>query len=166
MSGASFRLETQLLGMDHAGLVFAELLLRMGDLTRPMDVIGNALVSSTQGRFHAGIGPDGKAWKPSARVEAEGGQTLVKDSHLMDSVTHQPGRMSVEVGTNKIYAGIHQFGGRITAKNGRALTFQIGGRWISRPLVDIPARPYLGISADDGDEIESELLDWLEGAAR
>lgn len=164
MTGASFRLDVETVSLRRLGPAFAELMLRMGDLSRPMDEIGAALVDSTHHRFTTGIGPDGRPWDVSRRAAEEGGKTLVDRRHLEDSITHHPIHNSVEVGTNLVYAGIHQFGGTIKGKDGGKLTFRAGGGWVSVDQVDIPARPYLGVDDADSDEIEAIIDGWLLGA--
>ena len=47
------------------------------------------------------------------------------------------------VGTNLIYARIHEQGGTITPKKSAYLVFQVGGRWVKTKSVYIPARPYM-----------------------
>ena len=136
---------------------------------KAMDQIGSHLVAATLRRFETETAPDGKPWLKSARALAVGGQTLTKSGRLRGSITHNvaaDGR-AVEVGSNVIYAAIHQFGGGI--KQGartQILAFAArGGRFTSRAKAarrrggavrvsfaeigarefDMPARPYLGI---------------------
>lgn len=161
---ATLRLEAELLGASSVGAAFSELLMRMGDLTPVMDEIGAAMVDSTRQRFADGVGPDGQSWSPSMRARLEGGQTLVDRRRLEGSLTHAPSRVEVSIGTNLVYAGIHQFGGRVQAKSARKMRFRVGGRWATKQAVEIPARPYLGISDADGNEIEAILADWLGDA--
>ena len=50
----------------------------------------------------------------------------------------------VRVGTNKVYARIHEFGGTITPKRAKALHFQLAdGSWRTAQRVVIPARPFM-----------------------
>lgn len=83
---------------------------RASDLTGLMDVIGAALVSSAQGRFENAAGPDGLPWRPSLRAMTQRGRTLLDSGRLRQSLSHRPSRAQVEVGTNVLYAGVHQFG--------------------------------------------------------
>ena len=114
----------------------------VGTLARPreaFDRIGSYLVTATLERFDRETGPDGKPWQKSARALATGGLTLTDTGGLRDSITHNvagDGR-GVEVGSNLVYAAIHQFGGQ--AGRGRSVT--------------LPARPYLGIDTRDADAI-------------
>jgi len=140
-------------------------LIRAGtDLTPAMDDIGRSLVASTEIRFERGHGPDGAAWTPSYRASSEGGKTLVKEHHLKDSITHDPSRDEVRVGTNVLYAAVHQFGATIRAKTSRGLRFRSGGNWVTKKQVTIPARPFLGVSRDDQAEIGHILADHIREA--
>lgn len=61
----------------------------------------------------------------------------------------------VGVGTNVIYARIHELGGTIKAKKGKYLKFYIKGKFIQVKQVTIPARPYLTPAIEDNvSEIE------------
>jgi phage virion morphogenesis protein len=61
---------------------------------------------------------------------------------------------SVVIGSNLVYAAIHQFGGKtkaheINARNAKALKFLgIYRKRVHHPGSDIPARPYLGVPKD------------------
>jgi phage virion morphogenesis protein len=135
MSAAAVRVEWQ--GLDTAQRVLSGLAIAGRNLFPLMDEIGGALETSTRVRFEDGDGPDGKRWTPSKR----GGQTLVDTGRLLASITSNASRTSVEVGSNLIYAATHQFGRDA-----------------------IPARPFLGLSVDDGREIEAIVEDYLRGA--
>lgn len=78
--------------------------------------IGNELVTSVSHRFETGTAPDGSRWPESLRARLTGGQTLIKSGRLRDSIAETGPQLtarSVEVGTNVVYAAIHQFGGII-----------------------------------------------------
>ena len=78
--------------------------------------IGNELVTSVSRRFETGTAPDGSRWPESLRARLTGGQTLIKSGRLRDSIAETGPQLtarSVEVGTNVVYAAIHQFGGII-----------------------------------------------------
>ena len=121
-------------------------------LTNPsavMDQVGRYLVASTLRRFERERAPDGKPWLKSARALAEGGKTLTDTGRLRGSIAHAviDGGRAVEVGSNVLYAAIHQFGGR--AGRGRRVT--------------LPARPYLGIDERDQANILRIVSRALEG---
>lgn len=127
------------------------------------ETIAQQLRTSTRLRFRQQKDPEGKAWKPSRRVLESGGVTLTQSARLRNSIRSRADSSSAEVGTNVIYAGRHQFGDKrpitIKAKTSKGLRFKIGGRWITKKQVkvQIPARPFLGISLDDQDEIKAYL---------
>lgn len=50
------------------------------------------------------------------------------------------------IGTNVVYARIHELGGTILPKVGPYLKFNIGGRWIFATKVKMPARPFMAPS--------------------
>jgi len=143
----------------------AGLLAAAGDLTPAMDEIGVELVAATVHRFETETGPDGQRWKPSYRALTEGGQTLSLRGHLRDSNTHRPGSNWVEWGSNLIYAGVHQRGDTIRAKNAKALRFQIGGQWAMRQSVTIPRRQFLGVDDADLEMIREVLVEHVAAGA-
>ena len=112
--------------------------------------------NSTRDRFKTGTDPDGNAWKPSHRVMDKGGKTLIDSSRLLGSITSQSGDDFAEWGSNAIYAAIHQAGGEIRPKTAKGLFFKLADGTARRvKKVTIPARPYLGINADD----EANIVD-------
>lgn len=123
-----------------------------------LQLIAGALRESATLRFHQGKAPDGSHWKKSRRALETGGQTLILEGRLRDSLAARVNAKSLEVGTNVVYGGIHQFGGIIRPKKGRALAVPGVG---FRSSVTMPARPYLGISADDEAEIKDITETWL-----
>ena len=129
-----------------------------------MNAVGTALVEGTHQRFENGTGPDGAAWAPLNPGYAAGkrGPGILRESGnrggLMGSITRRASKDSVEVGTNKVYAAIHQFGGTISSKSGGYLSFAIGGQFVRVRSVTIPARPFIGISEDDVKNV-SEVIE-------
>lgn len=157
-------IDIELTGLPAIERAMGRLLRRAADLTPLMEDIGAALEASTRDRFERGLDPDGMPWPPSLRAIEEHGQTLVDTARLRDSITYETGRTQVEVGTNVRYAPTHQFGAEIRAQRGPYLHFQIGGRWVRTPRVRIPARPFLGVSRADEDEIGELVNDHLQRA--
>lgn len=146
MSGVSIRIRVD--GGEAVERALAEMVRRIRDAAPAFDEIGAAMVTNVQHRFETGRGPGGAPWKKSARAKRQNGQTLVDQGHLLQSITHDFGRDFAAVGSNRVYAGIHQFGGK-TGRN-RA--------------VDMPARPYLGLDGNDEDDITDIVTDYLRGA--
>ena len=161
---ANFRLDTK--GGREIELKLGALVAAFGDLTPLMDGFGNTLEGSVLNRFETETAPDGSRWTPSLRARIDGGKTLQKSSQLVNSRTHVAGADSVEVGTNKIYAGVHQFGATIRAKTAKGLQFQLPGKLGFRRVmeVEIPARPFLGLSSDDEAELIAQAEDYARSA--
>lgn len=144
---------------------------RMADLgqrPRPIwDAIGQYGESSTRLRFKNQVGPDRKRWIPSIRARELGGQTLVQKARLLRSITHNADNSGTAWGTNVIYAGVHQFGAVIKAKTAGALRFRMpGGHFVTVKKVTIPARPFIGVNAEDGREILAVANEAVDLAAR
>ena len=148
---------------DQAELAFASLQAKSGDLSPLMDQVGALLEQSSRDRIEAtNVSPEGVAWPVSLRAAEVGGPTLWDSGRLAASLTHIAGRDSVEIGSNLIYAGVHQEGATIYPKSASALSFRLpNGAFVSVGSVTIPARPYLGVSDADGEEIEALTADYL-----
>jgi len=123
-----------------------------------LDELGALVVSQTQRRIRSEkTAPDGSAWKPNAA----GTSILFASGALDDSIHHVVGGTSVEVGSGLVYAGIHQGGGTIRPVNAEKLAFFVGGNFVMTDEVVMPARPYVGISAANAQEIELFAEDFL-----
>lgn len=119
--------------------------------TQPlMETIGEVLVSGTLQRFQDEEDPDGKKWKPSIRAMETGDKTLSDTGRLQRSIDYAATSDTVMVGTNVVYGRIHQLGGK-TGKGHK---------------VDMPARPYLGVSEEDMKEIRGTVEDFLKDALK
>lgn len=128
-----------------------------------LDDFGNYLVNEAIGRFESESGPDGETWEKSYRAKEEGGKTLTDSSILRSSITHEHSADRLEVGSAIAYAAIHQFGGEIKPVSAGKLAFRIGGNLILTDKVDMPARPYLGFTDQDEDELVHIIHDhWQE----
>lgn len=118
--------------------------------------LGNVVLNDTLDAFRKGQSPFGEKWKVSGRVVAAGGRrkrlgerpagkTLVDTGRLRASLHVAADQDSAEVGTDLIYARIHQFGGE---------TGRRGARF------DMPARPYMPI--DENGEMAPKTRETLE----
>lgn len=123
------------------GRALVSMQLRMRDMRPVLAEIGASLLTSTQRRFEDEAGPDGGAWDANQR----GGAILRDTARLYQSLTYQVGADQVEVGTNVIYARIHQLGGQ--AGRGKSVT--------------LPARPFLGLDDEDRREVLAIVNDHL-----
>ena len=68
---------------------------------------------------------------------------------LSQSLTYRVGKDYADVGTNLVYARIHEYGGTIYPKHGKYLVFTINGQKIFATKVKIPKRPYLKPALDN-----------------
>ena len=124
--------------------------------------LGERIQAWTQDRFDANQqqAPDGTPWAKLNPKYAQNkprhlqNRKLTLSGHLRKSIRWQLlDSQSVLVGTNVKYAAIHQFGGEIRAKGG-SLRFRLAnGGFATVQKVTMPARPFLGISDDDRDDI-------------
>ena len=191
--------------LDHAEVTAAlgELQGRLASLRAPMAEIGQHLVTLADLSFRHERDPWGRAWQRLAAStlrrrrtgKGKGGAKILRDTgHLAKSITYRADDRSVTVGTNVVYAAIHQFGGEIQhAARTSTLYFRqrkdgtVGNRFVRRGrsnfaqdvetrahTVTMPRRAYLPIS--EGGEVDlpadavSDILDTLarhlQGALR
>lgn len=135
-----------------------ELQSKVINLEPVMEDIGQILMNSTRDRFEQGIDPTGKPWvtlQPWYQKQKKKNQnlTLVLNHDLMNSINPQATSNSVTIGTNRKYAAMHQFGGVV----GKGSPF--AGK-------EIKARPFLGISNDDKENILDAVRDHMAAAWR
>lgn len=134
MSG-SFVMEWE----DAAARVRLAELVERGTNTRSLMLeIGYELVRSTLQRFEDEIDPDGNPWvdlKPATLARKKGSKKLVEDGFLRGgTAVLEATNDFVEVGADREYAAIHQFGG--------------SANMASAPAA-VPARPFLGVGRTD-----------------
>lgn len=150
---------------------------KIARLTRPRPLllsIGAHLEESTKMRFREAKAPDGTRWAPNTRVTIErylgerGGygkagkinakgtalatakQPLTGATRLLGSqIIYQADDTLLQIGSNRIYAAVQHFG----ADKG-----SLGG---GAPWGDIPARPYLGLSAQDRAYVLEAVADYV-----
>ena len=148
MTGVTSYLDVNaaLAGMEHAAIAVAH-------PTALLRQIGIALRQSTQDRFNAGTDPQGNPWAPllPAYAAVKRGPSILVGSGmsggLQGSISFDTGATTVEVGSNRIYAAVHQFGAVIKPVRAKHLVVRLAGGLRFANSVTIPERPYLGISA-------------------
>lgn len=164
MPGTSIRLDGDVSALLRRMRAYSEL-----DRKNLNAALAETARESTLERFRQSKGPDGKRWKTSIRAAAVGGKTLIDTAQLRNSIKSYSDEKGFAVGTNVKHGATHQFGekGRtIRAKTSRGLRFQVGGRWITKKQVKvkIPARPFLGLSEADMQEIKATVEEFIEGS--
>ncbi len=115
---------------------------RAKDCKPAFNFIGQIVRNSIIKNFQEGGRPK---WKPSKRALKQSGQTLLNTGRLRDSINSKAFANRAEIGTNVVYAAIHQFGGK--AGRGKKVT--------------IPARPFFMVQDEDWTEIKAALTDYL-----
>ncbi|MEE2025037.1 phage virion morphogenesis protein [Alkalimonas mucilaginosa] len=127
---------------------------RLGDLTEPMQRIAGVMEDATERAFATEASPvTGTPWQAlsdnylKANPSRRGGQILQASSGgLAASYTSDYGSDWAEIGSNKIYAAIHHFGGTPEMAPGPAA---------------IPAREQIGLSREDETDILDIVADYL-----
>lgn len=152
-----------------------------GDLSPVLKPIGELVRTSVVRNFEAGGRPE--KWAPLSTVtlsrRKKSGGILRVQGHaggLLGSIHSEAGSDKVVVGTNKIYAAVHQFGAKkgqfgraaVARKTGRAgrsgAAIYSRGWMMPIPWGDIPARPFMLVQVEDLVEIREMLTEYvLEG---
>jgi len=122
------------------------------------DGIGRLVQEQTRRRIEEEkTSPESVPWRPNR----EDTPILYRTGALSRSVDYVASAAGVTVGSGLVYAGVHQGGATIRPTSAKALAFQLGGRLVFARSVTVPARPWLGLSADHRDEIVEAAEDWL-----
>lgn len=178
--------------IENPGVVAAVQTLRgrMSDLRPAFEELGEYLVETTKQRFATQTAPDGSRWAPNSQVTIENylrrasgsfdkrtgkrvgvkkgffgrdgrlatkGAAAVQGKRVLHGesgalatqISYRATNSGLEVGSTMPYGAMQQFGGR------KAQWPHLWG--------DIPARPFLGFSADDERVARDILLDHLVG---
>lgn len=113
------------------------------DTASLMPQLGEYLLASTQDRFKTQTDPDGGAWqalqpRTIKRKKYNPTKVLTERGFLRKNLRYQVlNKTTVQVGSNLEYAATHQFG-----------------------RDKIPARPFLGLSPQDHQEIRAIIAEW------
>lgn len=112
----------------------SELIGRMEDRSGFMANVGEHLLNATRDRFRDQVSPEGTPWerlKPATIRDRERRkftpiQILTRHtrSGLRASLNSQVTKDEVRIGTPKVYAAIHQFGGTIERPAGEGVVFR------------------------------------------
>lgn len=104
--------------------------------------------------------PDGTKWPPNR----EGTPTLLRTGeHLRDSIASDVSGSVAQWGSSWEFAHVHQNGAVIVPKGAEQLAFHVGGKLRFAKKVTIPKREFVGLSAENGEEIEEIITDYLAG---
>ena len=142
-------------------------------------LVGQTILQSIKERFgRHGPAPDGTPWEAvtsryaawKSRKRKDPGNILIFSSDLLKSINARPESDGVTIGTNVVYAAIHQFGGTVQKKERQGTVYfrqnqrtgKVGRKFVKKGksnyaedvtigahMVRIPPRPYLGVTEDD-----------------
>lgn len=155
--------------------------------------MGEYLLRSTRDRAAREVDPDGNKWRAlspgyaKSKAKKRPGVPILKfDFHMLgDQFSYQVDGDALLVGTNAPYGAIHQFGGTVhraahsrklafgkTKGNGLKVFARAGSKdvdheqWATVEAYDVtlPARPWLGVSKEDDEELQAIVIDHLGDA--
>lgn len=144
MAGVAFSIDMR--GLEEALAKFQRL--AAADRAEIMDMAGAVAESAARRRIvEEKTSPNGQAWAPwsaqYAKTRHSGHSLLSSSGSLADSLTRWADAQQAQVGSNIIYAAIHQFGDSNT-----------------------PARPYLGLSDEDAQDIADVITNFMGSLLR
>jgi len=163
--------------------LFSRIQRSMADLTPAMRVVGETVRTSVIRNFEVGGRPRWKPLSPVTLARRKGGKVLMirgLAGGLAGSIHARAYRDRAVVGTNKVYAAVHQFGakkgsfGQITftvrehlrrTRSGKKVKVREHKRTARLPWGDIPARPFLMVQEEDWEEIREALADYITGGS-
>lgn len=153
---------------------------KLADLTPFFNDVGETLLNSTRARFQSQTAPDGTPWAPlapayAARKPRHKTKPLTLSGVLRGTLVKKADQNSLRIGTPMIYGAVHQFGAakggfgtvtaRVNAYTRRTRTGSAAVRAHTRqmrvPWGDIPARPFLGLSDEDRNDLLDALREYL-----
>jgi len=152
----SFALTVRITGFDSVETMLARLNpLDSGTL---LEGLARLIQQQTRRRIEEEkTAPDGGAWE----ANKAGTSTLYKSGTLSRSIDYAVQGESVIVGSGLIYAGVHQDGATIRPKSARRLVFRLGNALIFAMQVTIRARPFLGVSSANAQDIIETTVDFV-----
>lgn len=143
MTGASIIVDIDTREVDE---LLRKIDLSISDIQPVLRDIGEYLLRSHDERFRSGVDPKGSPWQElspayKARKTKNKDKVLVLSGDLMDSLSYNISGSQLSFGTNKLYGATHQFGRDA-----------------------IPARPFIGLSSSDTDEILRLIQNHLQNS--
>lgn len=125
----------------------AEIESRLHNLRPAFASMGEYMMRRTEQNFKGEHDPDGVAWAPLStayKKRKRGTKILTESGRLRASIAYRADGVRVVVGTNTKYARAHHMG---------------------YPKRNLPARPFLGASAEDERELGQILLDYIKSGS-
>lgn len=150
-----------------------------------LDIAG-VLMDIHRRRFRAQVSPDGTPWQALSpgylkRKRKNKDKVLTLDGNLRDLLRYQISGGALLFGSDRPYAAIHQFGGKINrAARASTVYFRqeksgaVGRQFVRKDksnfaqdvkvgpyTIDMPARPWLGTSEEDNAQILQRAMRYL-----
>jgi phage virion morphogenesis protein len=133
------------IGLDEARAAIGRMIDPGGEFA---EILAEHVVGQTKVRIEEEKrSPDGAAWAPWSAAHAatrHGNQSLLLaggEDYLLESIAAETSDDAVRVGSGPVYGAVHQFGSRDGST---------------------PARPWLGLSAENRAEIEQLAVDLFD----
>lgn len=148
MPGSAFELDLSELDGLTGDLVAAMNRLKTMDQAQLLHELGVELEGQTKERFDEKVGPDGSPWKAWSPRYAERqrkynpGASILRGGGpgLYESISSRVSGGRLSIGSRLVYAGVHQEG------------------WAAK---NIPARPYLGISRENQEDLVTVMTEFV-----
>lgn len=154
---------------------------KLGDLSPLMREIAGVMRGAVEDNFRDQGRPE---WKASERAKKQGGKTLQDTGRLAASIGKgtRSNKTEAIVGTNVVYAAVHQFGGSVTIPaHTRTLAFKEKGGFMSRRQAGrrkagairvafanyaartfkMPERPFLSMTDADYTKVQAKIQEYL-----
>lgn len=151
MAGAKIGVEL----VDDAGAMFARLIARGANLKPLLTELGSILEDGSKDRFRTQTDPTGAAWSPLSPTTLARKKTtriLFESGDLQSSIRSEVSDRMVEIIAGPTeYAATHQFG-------------RADNKMFGKAKAPIPARPFLGLSDADNEEIRDATLEYFRRA--
>ncbi|MGM3162397.1 phage virion morphogenesis protein [Dickeya undicola] len=157
-----------------------ELIQRLEHREPLMREMAAAMHDAVEENFASQGRPAWAGWSPRYAKKREGGKILQKSGRLAASISEYSDNDNATVGTNVVYARIHQEGGtiNIAARSQQAhYKKDKSGRWrfssaaaaektqwntLGSYKIKMPARPFLHITEPDVDRMETTAQNYLQ----
>ncbi|ACQ92370.1 phage virion morphogenesis protein [Tolumonas auensis DSM 9187] len=132
-------------GIKDAYSILQNLYEKTGDLSEPLADVGEHLLLTHRDRWSDQQSPDGAAWAPlspgyQSRKQRHADEILRLNDDLRDTLNYHADPLALYFGTPLEYGAAHQFG---------------------RDDINLPARPYLGLSDQDSEDVLSIISGYL-----
>ncbi|KAA6404511.1 phage virion morphogenesis protein [Candidatus Tokpelaia sp.] len=141
---------------------FQRLQRALGDTTPIMRIIGVGLTGNIQKRLKTGVLESRWApLNPAYRAQKRNARMMVESGMLRSSLTSAPGNGYVYIGTNRVYAAIHQLGGTIKKQHSWH-DLRDDRTYTSQSVTTMPARPFLTVEEDDREMMANIIFTRLQ----